>query len=127
MPFIAIRELRELFKSSFNVTSRADFHILIDLAAATQSGEGLTMKQLVIMQSGSATTTRRRINNLIAAGKVVKLPHASDGRSEVYGVSQTLWELSAQLQESMQKLYGEFDVRSEATGVSANKTPKSTH
>lgn len=111
MPFIAIRELRQLIRSSFQVTSRADLDILIDLAAATQFGEGLTMKQLVILHSGSATTTRRRIGNLIATGKVVKLPHASDGRSEVYGVSQVLWNMSGVLQSAMKRVLAGIEVR----------------
>lgn len=111
MPFIAIQKLRDSVSEIFRVTSRAERDILIDLAAAQQMGNGLTMKQLVILQSGSATTTRRRIRNLIAQGKVVRLPNSLDGRSEIYGVASNLWEKSDEVQAALNLVYEEMEKR----------------
>lgn len=113
MPFIAIREIRELIKSSFRVTSRGERDILVDLAAAQQMGQCLTMKQLVILQAGSATTTRRRVNDLILAGKVIKLPNPLDGRSEVYSVADALANHAPNFELAMRRIVEEFDRRSQ--------------
>ena len=117
MPFLAIQKLRDLVNTSFRVNSRADRDILIDLAAAQQHGLGLTMKQLVILQSGSATTTRRRIRNLVALGKVVRLPNSQDGRSEIYGVSDQLWNEFSQVQTALKWLLDECESRGQTADI----------
>ena len=118
MPFIAIQKLRDFVETTFNVSSRADRDLLIDLAAAQELGQGLTMKQLVILQSSSATTTRRRVRNLIAQGKVIRLPNTQDGRSEIYGVTDQLWNTSSEVQVALKAVYAEFESRSQANEIS---------
>jgi len=115
MPFIAIQKLRDLVSDAFDVRSRADRDILIDLAAAKQRGEVLTMKQLVILQSESPTTTRRRISALIAAGKVVKLPKSMDGRTETYGIADDLWEKADEIHDVLRKAHIELEHRASAS------------
>ena len=121
MPFITIRELRELLNCPFPTLSSAKRDILIDIAAAEQHGQRLTMKQLVILQTGSATTTRRRLKNLIQTGWVVKLPNTQDGRSEVYGLSDILPDPSAELRSTLQAISANFEKRLHLSGGKAKR------
>ena len=121
MPFIAFQKLRDSVSATFRVDTRADRDILIDIAAAQESGSALTMKQLVILQSGSATTTRRRIRNLIDQGKIVRLPNAQDGRSQLYGIADQLWEMSDEVSAALRLVYDDFEKRAKASEASVRK------
>ncbi|MBC7918848.1 MAG: hypothetical protein H7Y28_13665 [Rhodoferax sp.] len=79
------------------------------------------MKQLVILQSGSATTTRRRIRNLVALGKVVRLPNSQDGRSEIYGVADHLWNKSSEVEAALTQLYAELESRAQTADRGSRK------
>lgn len=94
---------------------------MIDIAAAQQLGNALTMKQLVILQSGSATTTRRRIRNLIDQGKIVRLPNAQDGRSQLYGLSDELWEMSEEISAALKMVYEDFEKRAKVSESGARR------
>jgi hypothetical protein len=123
MPFIAIKELRDLVKTSFRVTSRGERDILVDLAAAQQLGQCLTMKQLVILQAGSATTTRRRLNSLIESGKVQKFPNPLDGRSEVYAVANAMVAHASSFESEMKRILTGFDKRTHKPLRGIRRTP----
>jgi DNA-binding MarR family transcriptional regulator len=122
MPFIAIKELRDLVRTSFRVTSRGERDILVDLAAAQQLGQCLTMKQLVILQAGSATTTRRRLNSLIESGKVQKYTNPQDGRSEVYAVASAMVAHASGFESEMKRILTGFDKRTHKSTRSAMRT-----
>lgn len=111
MPFIAVREARELAKKTLRLSCYEDQYLLIDLAAANQLGQGVGMKQLVILHGGSATTIRRRIERLIAAGHVVKVPNAQDGRSDCFQISPTLQGQIPVLQMAFTQISTDFQSR----------------
>jgi hypothetical protein len=101
MPFVALRDFRNLAKSLLPLLSADCRDILIELAAAQQLDQCLTMKQLVLLQSGTATTVRRRVTYLIELGHVVKMPNQLDGRSDRFGVSKCLWAEMSKLQSAL--------------------------
>jgi len=113
MSFILIRDIRDLAKRKLPSTIPAGHDILIDVAAAHQLGRILTMKQLLLMRGGSATTLRRRLNLLIDAGYVVKVPNARDARSDHYSVTKTFLKKCASLDAELKKISVEFDRRHE--------------
>lgn len=101
MPFVALRDIRNLTKNLLPRLSTDCRDILIDLAAAQQLEQSLTMKQLVLLQGATPTTVRRRVAYLVAHGHVVKLPNLLDGRSDHFGVSECLWNEMTGLQEAL--------------------------
>ena len=117
MPFVALREFRDLEKS-FLPSMPGDLRdIVVELAAARQLGQYLTMKQLVLLQGGTATTVRRRVAHLIALGHVVKRPHLSDGRSGHFDVSEWVWDQMTQVQSSLHLM--DAGIRNRAVGGDA--------
>jgi len=89
--------------------------ILIDLAAAHQLGQSLSMKQLVLIRGGSATTVRRRVNQLIEAGHVVKLPNMADGRSDHFTVSKALCSKSQSIESELRQINIAYEKRARKT------------
>jgi len=117
MPFVALREFRDLEKN-FLPSMACDLRdIVVELAAARQLGQYLTMKQLVLLQGGTATTVRRRVAHLIALGHVVKRPHQSDGRSDHFDVSEWVWDQMTQVQSSLHQM--DVGIRNRAVGGDA--------
>ncbi len=113
MSFILVRDIRDLAKRKLPSTITAGHDILIDLAAAHQLGRILAMKQLLLIRGGSATTLRRRLNLLIEAGYVVKVPNALDARSDHYTVTKVFLKKCASLDAELKKISVEFDRRHE--------------
>ncbi len=111
MPFIAVREARDLAQKTLRLSCYEDQYLLIDLAAASQLAHGLSMKQLVLLHGGSATTVRRRIARLIAAGHVVKNPNAHDGRSDYFQISPSLRKQVPALQAVFTQISADFHTR----------------
>ena len=111
MPFIAIREARHLAGTTLRLSCYEDQYLLIDLAAASQIEECVSMKQLVLLNGGSATTVRRRIARLIAAGHVVKHPNVKDGRSDCLQISHSLRKQMPALQDAFAQISNEFNHR----------------
>lgn len=111
MPFIAIREARDLARDTLRLSCDEDHGLLVDLAAASQAGQGVSMKQLVILRGGSATTVRRRVARLIAAGIVVKLPNPADARSDCFQISPSLQTQLPALEAAFFKISIDFQNR----------------
>ena len=112
MSFVMIRDIRDLAKNKLPKSVSGGQDILIDLAAAHQLGRSLTMKQLVLMRGGSATTIRRRVNALIDAKYVVKVRSATDGRSDYFTVSKSFLNKCAEMERELKQISVEFERRS---------------
>ena len=111
MSFVLIRDIRDLAISKLPSSIPGGQDILIDLAAAHQLQRTLTMKQLLLIRGGSATTLRRRLNQLIDAGYVVKVPNARDARSDHYSVTPKFERACAGLDAELRKLSEAFERR----------------
>lgn len=111
MSFILIRDTRDLVQRKLSSSIPVGHDILIDLAAARQLNRTLTMKQLLLTRGGSATTLRRRLNQLIDAGYVIKVPNARDARSDHYSVTPLFLDACAGLEDELQQISGLFERR----------------
>lgn len=111
MSFVLIRDIRDLAISKLPSSIPGGQDILIDLAAAHQLQRTLTMKQLLLIRGGSATTLRRRIAQLIDAGLVTKIPNARDARSDHYSVTPRFLKACAGLDEELRTLSEQFERR----------------
>lgn len=111
MSFILIRDIRDLAISKLPSSIPGGQDILIDLAAASQLKRSLTMKQLLLIRGGSATTLRRRIHQLIAAGLVTKVPNERDARSDHYSVTPQFLASCAGLDGELQQISELFERR----------------
>ena len=111
MPFIAVREARDLAQKTLRLSSYEDQYLLIDLAAASQLAHGLSMKQLVLLHGGSATTVRRRLARLIDSGHVVKHPNPADARSDCFHISPSLHQQVPALQAVFTQIRADFHHR----------------
>lgn len=111
MSFILIRDTRDLVLRKLPSTIPVGHDILIDLAAARQLNRTLTMKQLLLTRGGSATTLRRRLNQLIDARYVMKVPNARDARSDHYSVTPMFLDACAGLEDELQQISGLFERR----------------
>lgn len=123
MSFVLIRDIRDLAIQKLPSTIPAGHDILIDLAAAQQLNRSLTMKQLLLTRGGSATTLRRHLAQLIAAGYVVKVPNALDGRSDHFSVTDRFLDTCAGLDEELEKLSALFE-RRRAKRRASDKDPQ---
>lgn len=112
MSFITIRDIRELTKNVLGVDTCEEGNILIDLAAAYQQGKSLSVKQLLLLQGGTATTLRRRIARLIELGFVVRVPNQNDARSDLISVSPMVRDRLGSIHAGLKQIVAEFDVRS---------------
>ena len=111
MPFIAMRDLRELLATKLGITDVVDQSILTDLAATKQEGMRLTMKQLVLLQPYSPTTVRRRIARLIQDGHVCKTVDDQDGRTDLLSPSAAFCESLWGLVDEIQAIHGALQQR----------------
>ena len=111
MSFILIRDIRDLAISKLPSTIPGGHDILIDLAAAHQLNRTLTMKQLLLNRGGSATTLRRRLNQLIDAGCVTKVTNARDARSDHYSVTEQFLQSCTGMAEELQQISEMFERR----------------
>ncbi|MDT8992497.1 hypothetical protein RQP54_16625 [Curvibacter sp. APW13] len=111
MSFVLIRDIRDLAISKLPSSIPDGHDILIDLAAAHQLQRSLTMKQMLLMRGGSATTLRRRLSQLIDAGYVTKVPNARDARSDHYSITPLFLKACAGLDEELRKLSEQFERR----------------
>ena len=111
MSFVLIRDIRDLAIQKLPSSIPAGQDILIDLAAAHQLNRTLTMKQLLLIRGGSATTLRRRLAHLIDAGYVVKVPNAKDGRSDNFSVTELFLSACADLDEELAQISELFERR----------------
>lgn len=124
MPFVALREFRDL-EQNFLPSMACDLRdIVVELAAARQQGQYLTMKQLVLLRGGTATTVRRRVAHLLALGHVVKRPHHSDGRSDHFDVSEGVWERLTIVQSSLQQMSAGIRARAVENGDESTQPRK---
>lgn len=124
MPFVALREFRDLEKNFLPLLASNLREIVIELASARQLGRYLTMKQLVLLQGGTATTVRRRVAHLIALGHVVKRPHHSDGRSDYFDVSECVWSQMTHVRTSLEQMDAGVRIRA-ANGAGSAHSPSS--
>lgn len=111
MSFLLIRDIRDLAIRKLPSSIPAGHDILIDLASARQLDRALTMKQLLLIRGGSATTLRRRLSQLVDAGYVTKVPNARDARSDHYSVTPLFLDTCAGLDEELRKISGLFERR----------------
>ncbi len=111
MSFVLIRDIRDLAIRKLPSSIPAGQDILIDLAAAHQLNRTLTMKQLLLIRGGSATTLRRRLAQLIDAGYVAKVPNAKDGRSDNFSVTELFLSACANLDEELAQISELFERR----------------
>lgn len=114
MSFVAIRGIRELTKNVLGIDTCEDRDILIDLAAAYQQGKSLSVKQLVLLQGGTATTVRRRVARLIELGYVVRIPNQNDGRSDLISVSPMVQGRLGSVNAGLKPIIADFEARSRA-------------
>lgn len=112
MSFITIRDIRGLTRNVLGVDTCEDLNILIDLAAAHQQGKSLSVKQLVLIQGGTATTLRRRVARLIELGFVVRVPNQNDGRSDLISVSPMVQDRLGSIHAGLKQIFIEFEARS---------------
>lgn len=119
MSFVTIRDIRELSKNVLGLDTCEDLYILIDLAAAYQQGKSLSVKQLVLLQGGTATTLRRRIARLIELGYVVRIPNQNDGRSGLLSVSRLVQGRLGSIDAGLKPIIAEFEARSRAAEQTA--------
>ncbi len=122
MPFVALREFRDLEKNFLPSLASNLREIVIDLASARQLGRYLTMKQLVLLQGGTATTVRRRVAHLLALGHVVKRPHQSDGRSDYFDVSECVWSQMSHVGTSLQQMGAGIQARAAKSAESSQES-----
>ncbi|TXH88179.1 MAG: hypothetical protein E6Q78_11255 [Rhodoferax sp.] len=111
MSFILIRDIRDLAITKLPSSIPGGHDILIDLAAAHQLNRTLTMKQLLLIRGGSATTLRRRLNQLVDAGYATKVPNARDARSDHYSVTDRFLALCAELDDELRQISELFERR----------------
>lgn len=111
MSFILIRDIRDLAISKLPSSVPGGHDILIDLAAARQLHRTLTMKQLLLIRGGSATTLRRRLNQLIAIGYVTKVPNARDARSDHYSITNHFMDACKDLNAELRTISELFERR----------------
>ena len=111
MSFILIRDIRDLAIGKLPATIPGGHDILIDLAAARQLNRTLTMKQLLLTRGGSATTLRRRLNQLVDAGYATKVPNARDARSDHYSVTDSFLDTCKGMNEELLQISELFERR----------------
>lgn len=111
MSFLLIRDIRDLAISKLPSSVPGGHDILIDLAAARQLNRTLTMKQLLLIRGGSATTLRRRLHQLVEAGYVTKVPNLRDARSDHYSVTDDFLDACAGLNAELRKISELFERR----------------
>lgn len=111
MSFILIRDIRDLAIGKLPSSISGGHDILIDLAAARQLNRTLTMKQLLLIRGGSATTLRRRLHQLMDEGYVTKVPNARDARSDHYSVTDLFLNACAGMGEELQQISELFERR----------------
>ena len=111
MSFILIRDIRDLAISKLPSTIPGGQDILIDLAAARQLNRTLTMKQLLLIRGGSATTLRRRLSQLVEAGYAVKVPNERDARSDHYSVTDMFLSTCTGMDAELQQISELFERR----------------
>lgn len=126
MSFVLIRDIRDLAISKLPSSVPGGHDILIDLAAARQLHRTLTMKQLLLIRGGSATTLRRRLNQLIDAGYVTKVPNVRDARSDHYSVTDSFLDACADLNAELRKLSELFERRQTKRRVADTATQRKT-
>lgn len=116
MSFILIRDIRDLAirdlaNGKLPSVTPGSHDILIDLAAAHQLNITLTTKQLLLMRGGSATTLRRRLQLLVDAGYIRKIPNQRDARSNHYSVTDQFMSACTGMDEQLQKISEMFERR----------------
>jgi DNA-binding MarR family transcriptional regulator len=111
MSFVTIRDIRELTKNVLGMDACEDLGILIDLAAAYQQGKSLSVKQLLLLQGGTATTLRRRVARLIELGFVVRIPNQTDGRSDLISISPVVHGRLGSIDAGLKQIIEEFEAR----------------
>jgi DNA-binding MarR family transcriptional regulator len=122
MSFILIRDIRDLAISKLPSSIPGGHDILIDLAAARQLNRTLTMKQLLLIRGGSATTLRRRLHQLVEAGHVTKVPNARDARSDHYSVTDSFLDACSDMNAELRKISELFE-RRQSKRRTANAEP----
>lgn len=121
MSFVLIRDIRDLAIGKLPSSIPGGHDILIDLAAARQLNRTLTMKQLLLIRGGSATTLRRRLNQLVDAGYATKIANARDARSAHYSVPDSFLDMCAEMNAELQQISEMFERRQSRRHVSDTK------
>lgn len=111
MSFLLIRDIRDLAISKLPSSVPGGHDILIDLAAARQLNRTLTMKQLLLIRGGSATTLRRRLHQLVEVGYVTKVPNLRDARSDHYSVTDSFLDACSGMNAELRKISELFERR----------------
>jgi DNA-binding MarR family transcriptional regulator len=86
--FTGLRKLRDFqrlqlpfFQSIF------DFDIVIEIGYGEEVGRPITLKQLFLLNISSRSTVRRKLNNLVDQGIIIRRKNADDQRASVLTVS----------------------------------------
>jgi DNA-binding MarR family transcriptional regulator len=72
---------------------------------------GLSVKQLLLLQGGTATTLRRRVARLIELGFVVRIPNQTDGRSDLISISPVVHGRLGSIDAGLKQIIEEFEAR----------------
>ena len=85
--FTGLKKIREFERLQLpSLGSLVDFDIIIEIGYAQEQGQPLTLKQLLLLNFRSRTTTRRKLAALIAKGIVTRREHAHDHRASVLSI-----------------------------------------
>jgi DNA-binding MarR family transcriptional regulator len=86
--FTGLKKIREFERQQLSfLRSVVDFDIVVEIGFAQEQGQPLTLKQLMLLNLCSRTTTRRKLARLIEQGIVIRRKHADDHRASLLIIS----------------------------------------
>jgi DNA-binding MarR family transcriptional regulator len=91
--FAGLRRMRELERKHLPfVRSLAEFDIIIEIGFHEERGKPLTLKHLLTLGICARTTLRRKLNDLVEQGVVVRTRRENDGRASLLGISKSAFQ-----------------------------------
>lgn len=88
--FSGLKKIRELQRTQLPfLQSLLDLDIIIEIGYAEESDRPLTLKQLFLLNIGSRTTVRRRLERLIEQGIIARQRNTLDQRSAFLTISSS--------------------------------------
>ncbi len=86
--FAGLRKLREFQREQLPFFySILDYDIVIEIGYAEELGQPITLKQLFLLDISSRSTVRRKLNNLVDQGIIIRRKTVHDQRASVLTVS----------------------------------------
>lgn len=86
--FAGLRKLREFQREQLPFfRSILDYDIVIEIGYAEELGQPITLKQLFLLDISSRSTVRRKLNNLVDQGIIMRRKTVHDQRASVLTVS----------------------------------------